>query len=66
MGTEFIGKRLRDIDYNNLYCNGLSIYQNGKEITCGSIGEVLRRIPHLANEIVKDTNIYFDILVLRV
>lgn len=66
METEFIGKKLSDINYNYLIYNGLSVYQDAKEIAWGTISQVLKQIPHLANEIVKDANVYFDTLVLRV
>jgi len=38
---------------------------NDKEIASGFIGEVLRKIPHLANYEIKDTNYYFDTFVIR-
>lgn len=66
METEFIGKKLRNINYNDLTYSGLSVYQDGKEVAWGTIGQVLKQIPHLADEVVKDANMYFETLVLRV
>lgn len=61
--------KLKDINFNGVRDNGafgLSIFDNGKEIAVGFIGEVLKSIPHLANRDVDKTNYYLgDTFVVR-
>lgn len=64
--NEYVGKCLKDINYNNLCIKGLSIFDDDKEVASGFIGEVLKKIPHLADKEVKSSNYFFDMLVLRV
>lgn len=61
------GSRLRDLKYNNIacFCSGLSIYDDGKEVACGFIGEVLRSVAHLADREVERCNTFFDMFVIR-
>lgn len=61
------GSRLRDLKYNNIvcFCSGLSIYDDGKEVACGFIGEVLRSVAHLADREVESYNTFFDMFVIR-
>jgi len=57
--------KLKEINFNEIPVRGLSIFVDDKEIASGFIGEVLRKIPHLANYEIKDTNYYFDTFVIR-
>lgn len=50
------GSRLRDLKYNN---------DDGKEVACGFIGEVLRSVAHLADREVESYNTFFDMFVIR-
>lgn len=61
------GSRLRDLKYNNIacFCNGLSIYDDGKEVVFGFIGEVLRSVVHLADREIESCNTFFDVFVIR-
>lgn len=61
------GSRLRDLKYNNIacFCNGLFIYDDGKEVACGFIGEVLRSVVHLADREIESCNTFFDVFVIR-
>lgn len=47
------------------FCNGLSIYDDGKEVACGFIGEVLRSVVHLADREIESCNTFFDVFVIR-
>jgi hypothetical protein len=60
------GTRLRDIKYNDIDVPGLSIIDGEKEVASGFIGEVLRKIPHLADREVRSTNYFFDMFVKRI
>lgn len=58
--------KLREVNFNDIPVRGLSIFVDGKEIACGSIGEVLRAIPiECAEYEIVSTNYYFDIYVIR-
>jgi hypothetical protein len=63
---EYAGKRLRDINYNEVWKPCLSIFKDNKEVAFGTKAEVLQQIPHLADEVVIHSNYYFEALVLRV
>jgi hypothetical protein len=62
---EYTGKRLRDINYNEVSKPCLSIFKDDKEVAFGTIGDVLKQIQHLTDEVVKHSNYYFETLVLR-
>ena len=64
--NEYVGKCLKDINYNNLCMEGLIIIDGNKEVASGFIGEVLKKISYLADKEVKSSNYFFDMLVLRV
>lgn len=57
--------KLREFKFNDISVRCLSIFVDNKEVAIGSIGEVLRQIPHLADYEIKSTNIYFDTFVIR-
>lgn len=57
--------KLREFKFNSIPVKGLSIYKDGKEVASGYIGEVLKKIPHLVDCEIKETNYYFDMFVIR-
>lgn len=57
--------KLNEFDFNSISTRGLAIYENGTLIASGFIGDVLRRIPHLKDKEILDTNYYFDEFVIR-
>lgn len=57
--------KLREFNFNDIPVRGLSIFVGEKEVEMGFIGEVLRKIPHLADHEILSTNIYFDTFVIR-
>ena len=58
--------KLREVKFNDIPVPGLSIFVDGKEIACGFIGEVLRKIPiECADYEIESTNYFFDIYVIR-
>lgn len=61
--------KLRHFPFNCLknrpHIKGLSIFVDDKNVSTGTIGEVLRSIPHLADKDIKDVNEYFDLYVIR-
>ena len=57
--------KLREFNFNEIPVKGLSIFVDDKEVAMGFIGEVLRKIPHLADHEIKSTNIYIDTFVIR-
>jgi hypothetical protein len=57
--------KLREFNFNTIPVKGLSIYLDNKEIASGFIGEVLKQIPHLADQEIKSTNYYFDMFIIR-
>ena len=56
---------LREFKFRQLRCPGLSIFVDDKEVASGFIGEVLRKIPHLADYEIVSTNMFFDMYVIR-
>ena len=56
---------LRQFKFNEIPVMGLSIFVGSKEVATGFIGEVLEQIPHLADYVIKETNFYFDVFVIR-
>jgi hypothetical protein len=57
--------KLREFNFKELSVPYLSIYVEGKQIEFGFIGEVLRKIPHLADYEIKDINYYFECFIIR-
>lgn len=57
--------KLKDFDFNEIPVRGLSIFVDNKEVACGFISEVLKKIPHLKDCEIKSTNYYFDTFVIR-
>ena len=57
--------KLKEFNFNEIPVKGLSIFVNDKEVAMGFIGEVLKKIPHLADHEIKETNYYFDTFVIR-
>ena len=57
--------KLKEFKFKEISVRGLSIFVDGKEVACGSIGEVLKQIPHLKDHEIKETNYYIDIFVIR-
>ncbi len=57
--------KLKEFNFNNITVRGLSIFVDGKEVASGFIGEVLKKITHLKDYEIKDTNYYFDMFVIR-
>ena len=58
--------RLREIKFNDIPYKGISIFVDGKEISCGLIGDVLREIPiECADYEIESTNPFFDLFVIR-
>ena len=58
--------KLREVKFNDIPYEGISIFVDGKEIACGFIGDVLRKIPiECADYEIESTNPYFDMLVFR-
>lgn len=60
-----VGAKLRDVKFNNLWCKGLSIFDGDKCVAEGFIGEVLKKVVHLADRKIKSCNYFFDIFVIR-
>lgn len=58
-------KQLVDIRFKEVGVRGLSIFIGDKEIASGFIGEVLDKVPHLAEYEIESTNYYFDTFVIR-
>lgn len=57
--------KLKEFNFNDITVKGLAIYENGKLVESGLIGEVLRKIPHLKDKEILNTNYYFDEFVIR-
>ena len=57
--------KLREFKFREIPVRGLSIFVDDKEVAMGTIGEVLRQIPYLADYEIKDTNYYMDTFVIR-
>lgn len=57
--------KLREINFNRIGFKAISIFDGKKEVAYGFTGEVLRKIPHLADREVRETSSYFDIYVIR-
>ena len=57
--------KLKDFNFNNTHVKGLSIFVDGKEIAMGYTGEVLQKIPHLAEYEIESTNYFFNVFVIR-
>lgn len=57
--------KVRDINFNDIWATHLSVFVDDKEVATGFIGEVLKKIPHLADSEVKSTNYYFNAYVIR-
>lgn len=57
--------KLKEFKFKNIMQPSLSIFDGDKCIATGPIGEVLGKIPHLAEREIKSTNTYFDIFVIR-
>ena len=58
--------KLREVKFNDIPYRGISIFVDGKEIACGFIGEVLRKIPvECADYEIESTNPFFDLFVIR-
>jgi hypothetical protein len=57
--------KLKEFNFNEISVKGLSVFVDNKEIACGFIGEVLKKIPHLKEYEIKETNYYFDTFVIR-
>lgn len=61
--------KLREVKFNDLRRNGfigLSVFKDGNLVAEGSIGEVLKNIPHLADDEIKMQNPYFNEWVIRI
>ena len=57
--------KLKEFNFNEIPCKGLSIFVDNENVSSGFIGEVLREIPHLKDYEIKDTCYYFDTFVIR-
>lgn len=57
--------KLREVKFNDLNARYLSIFVDDKEVEFGLIGEVLRKIPHLADMEIKETGYFFEAYVIR-
>ena len=57
--------KLREVNFNELHAPYLSIFVDGKEAEFGLIGEVLKKIPHLADREIKEINYFFESYVIR-
>ena len=57
--------KLKDFKFRELTVLGLSIFVDDKEVACGFIGEVLKKISYLADYEIKETNYYIDTFVIR-
>ena len=57
--------KLKEFNFNKIPVMGLAIFVDDKEIASGFIGDVLKKIPQLANNEIKETNTYFDEFVIR-
>lgn len=57
--------KLMEFNFNSIPVPGLSIFVDGSEVAAGFISEVLRSIPHLKNHIIRSTNFYFDMFIIR-
>ena len=61
--------KLREVKFNDLLRNGfigLSVFKDGNLVAEGPIGEVLKNIPHLADDEIKMQNPYFNEWVIRI
>jgi len=68
MIKDYIGLKLIDINYSEV-ANAhpyLSIFKDDVEIEFGFIGEVLSKIQNLKDKVIKESNTYFQALVLRI
>ena len=57
--------KLKEFNFNNIPVKELSVYVGEKEVAYSYIGEVLKKIPHLAEHEILSTNIYFGTFVIR-
>ena len=59
--------KLREFNFNQLKGKyiGLTIFVDDKEVTTGFIGEVLKKVTHLADKEIKATNGFFNEFVIR-
>lgn len=57
--------KLKDFNFNDIPVKELSVFVGKKEVEYDYIGEVLKRIPHLAEHEILSTNTYFGTFVIR-
>jgi hypothetical protein len=57
--------KLKEFNFSEIQVRGLVIFVDGKQVESGFIGEVLKKIPHLAEKEIKETNTYFDEFIVR-
>lgn len=57
--------KLKDFNFNDIPVKELSVFVGKKEVEYDYIGEVLKRIPHLAEHEILSTNTYFSTFVIR-
>ena len=51
--------KLKEFNFNSIVVRGLSIFVGNEEVVVDFIGDALRKVPHLKDFEIIDTNYYF-------